>query len=177
MRSLIARRSRYGKLFVPSKPTDGYRWAFVFALFIANCTGFRRMPPSHRAASRRIGLDPSTAARARGGPRQTSNRPPTTAVMSPHSFSNWATGKTSSWPWPQRFFTSLSVIYVGIRAGEFADRGGNLGLIAPDPPWPGRRLSAVVPSRSMWSSSCNRRGQIHLPRAAWPSLRAGETGR
>ena len=31
-------------------------------------------------------------------------------VMSPQSFSNWATGKTSSWPLPQRRFTSFSVI-------------------------------------------------------------------
>ena len=39
--------------------------------------------------------------------------------MSPQSFSNWDTGKTSSCPWPQRFFTSFSVMYVGIRATEF----------------------------------------------------------
>ena len=32
------------------------------------------------------------------------------AVMSPHNFSNWVTGKMSSWPWPQRFLTSLSVM-------------------------------------------------------------------
>ena len=36
--------------------------------------------------------------------------------MSPQSFSNCVTGNTSSCPWPQRFFTSLSVTYVGIRA-------------------------------------------------------------
>ncbi|MBM3880730.1 MAG: hypothetical protein FJ387_13610 [Verrucomicrobia bacterium] len=32
------------------------------------------------------------------------------AVMSTQSFSNWLTGKMSSWPWPQRFLTSLRVI-------------------------------------------------------------------
>ena len=31
------------------------------------------------------------------------------AVMSTQSFSNCVTGKTSSWPWPHRFFTSLIV--------------------------------------------------------------------
>ena len=30
-------------------------------------------------------------------------------VRSPQSFSNWATGKTSSWPCPQRRLTSLMV--------------------------------------------------------------------
>ncbi len=30
--------------------------------------------------------------------------------MSLQSFSNWDTGNTSSCPWPQRFFTSFSVM-------------------------------------------------------------------
>ncbi len=32
------------------------------------------------------------------------------AVMSTHNFSNCVTGKMSSWPCPQRFFTSFSVM-------------------------------------------------------------------
>ena len=32
------------------------------------------------------------------------------AVMSPHNFSNWVTGKISSWPRPHRFLTSLRVM-------------------------------------------------------------------
>ena len=46
--------------------------------------------------------------------------------MSPQSFSNWQTGKTSSWPWPQRFLTSLRVMYVGTRAANRRDGGGHL---------------------------------------------------
>ena len=65
--------------------------------------------PTRPAASRPAAQPPSAAARAAAARPRSRNPSPAAAVISPHSFSNWQTGKMSSWPLPQRFFTSLSV--------------------------------------------------------------------
>ena len=68
-----------------------------------------------RAASATVNRSGSVTHRAMTGTRASGTTAnafvhSASAVMSPQSFSNCATGYTSSWPWPQRFFTSLSVM-------------------------------------------------------------------
>ena len=102
------RLGRFGMKHGLTRTGDGERDLAMGSLPLAQRLDVRRRAVAQPAVE--LGLVLELLAAAARDDDEARNRSPAARVMSPQSFSNCATGKTSSWPWPQRFFTSFSVM-------------------------------------------------------------------